>query len=152
MRTSSDEVRGTAGSLAASQSDVTRLRLGLEGTWRAIDTGRDGTFLPTLEIGMRHDGGDADTGFGIDIGAGLAWSDPVRGVEAQANARGLLTHAAGGFREHGLAGSVSWNPNRSSERGPSLTVEQTVGVEAAGGMDALLRPDGAWVPGAGERG
>ena len=127
---------------------MTRLRLGLEGTWRAIETGLDGTFLPTLEIGMRHDGGDADTGFGVDIGAGLAWSDPVRGVEAQANARGLLTHAAGGFREHGMAGSVSWNPNPSSERGPSLTVEQTVGAEAAGGKDALLRPDGAWVPGA----
>ncbi len=121
VRTSSDEVRGRAGSLAASQADVTRLRLGLEGTWRAIETGGDGTFLPTLEIGMRHDGGDADTGFGVDIGAGLAWSDPVRGVEAQASARGLLTHAAGGFREHGLAGAG------------------LVGPGAAGG---------AWVPGA----
>ena len=34
-------------------------------------------FLP-----QHHDGGDAETGFGVDIGAGLAWTDPASGVQA----------------------------------------------------------------------
>ena len=47
------------------------LRLGLEGAWRGIGTAGGGTFVPVLEVGLRHDGGDAETGFGIDVGGGL---------------------------------------------------------------------------------
>ena len=68
-------------SLAASQADVTRLRLGLEGTWRGLATQGGGSFVPSLEVGVRHDGGDAETGFGVDIGAGLAWRDSSLGIE-----------------------------------------------------------------------
>ena len=79
VRTTSDAVRGSAGSLAASEAEVTRVRLGLEGTWHGIEAG-GGAFVPSFEIGVRHDGGDAETGFGVDIGAGLAWTDPERGL------------------------------------------------------------------------
>ena len=79
MRTSSEKTAG----LEAADADVTLLRLGLEGTWRGI------------EVGMRHDGGDAETGFGLDLGGGLAWSDPASGIAAEVSARGLLTHEAG---------------------------------------------------------
>ena len=51
VRTTSDEVRGGRGSLAASEAGVTRLRLGLEGTWRGLGTAGGGTFVPTLEVG-----------------------------------------------------------------------------------------------------
>ena len=92
---------------------------------------------------MRHDGGDAETGFGADVGAGLAWRDPARGIEAELRARGLLTHEDGGFRERGFSGSLAWDPDPDSERGPKLTLIQTVGASATSGMDALLRPDTA---------
>ena len=138
VRTTSDAVRGSGGSLAASEADVTRLRLGLEGTWRGL-----GTLLPTLEVGARHDGGDAETGFGADIGARLLWADPALGVRAALAARGLLTHEDGTLSERGLAGSLAWDPSPNSERGPKLTLRQAVGAEATGGMDALLRPDTA---------
>ncbi|MCY3755286.1 MAG: hypothetical protein OXG99_14520, partial [Alphaproteobacteria bacterium] len=138
VRTTSDAVRGSGGSLAASEADVTRLRLGLEGTWRGL-----GTLLPTLEVGARHDGGDAETGFGADIGARLLWADPALGVRAALAARGLLTHEDGTLSERGFAGSLAWDPSPNSERGPKLTLRQAVGAEATGGMDALLRPDTA---------
>ena len=141
VRTSSGEVRGSAGSLGASQADVTRLRLGLEGTWHGLGTGGGGTFVPTLEVGVRHDGGDAETGFGADIGAGLAWTDPSLGVQAELRARGLLTHEADGFSERGFAGSLAWDPAPGTDRGPSLTLTQTLGASATGGLDALLAPD-----------
>ena len=64
----------------------------------------------SLEVGMRHDGGDAETGFGVDIGAGLAWTDPASGMKAKVDARGLLTHEANGFRERGIAGSLARDP------------------------------------------
>ena len=104
--------------------------------------------MPSFEIGVRHGGGDAETGFGADIGAGLAWSDPARGVSAELRARGLLTHEDGTFSERGFSGAFAWDPAPDSDRGVSLTIRQTVGANAAGGMEALLRPETARVFGA----
>ena len=87
---------------------------------------------------MRHDGGDAETGFGIDFGGGIAWSDPKSGLGAELRGRGLLTHDARGFRERGFSGSLAWDPTPSSQSGPKLTLTQTVGASASGGADALL--------------
>ena len=36
-----------------------------------------------MKIRIRHDGGDAETGFGADIGARIAWSDAERGLSAE---------------------------------------------------------------------
>ena len=138
VQTTSDEVRGSGGSLAAAEADVTRLRIGLEGSWTGF-----GSIAPSFEIGLRQDGGDAETGFGADIGAGLAWTDPERGIAAEVRARGLLTHEDSGFRERGFSGSFAWDPDPASDLGPSLTLRQTVGAQASGGVDALLRPDSA---------
>ena len=52
--------------------------------------------------------------------------------------RGLLTHESAGFRQRGIAGSLGWDPRPDSSRGPSLTLRQTMGLSAAGGVDALL--------------
>ena len=87
---------------------------------------------------MRHDGGDAETGFGLDLGGGLAWSDPETGVRAEVNGRGLLTHESAGFRERGIAGTLGWDPRPDTDLGPSLTLSQTLGASARGGADALL--------------
>ena len=138
VQTSSEATGGgTGGNLAAAEADVTRLRLGLEGTWRGLEIGT-GTLVPRLEVGVRHDGGDAETGFGLDLGGGLAWSDPGTGIRAEVSGRGLLTHESAGFRQRGIAGRVGWDPTPGSDRGPSLTLSQTMGVSARGGADALL--------------
>ena len=145
MRTTSEAVRGSDGNLEASEADVTRLRLGLEGTWRGLGTEGGGTLVPVLEVGARHDGGDAETGFGADIGGRLVWSDPSLGMQAELAARGLLTHEDGSLSEQGFAASLAWDPSPDTDRGPRLTLRQAVGAEATGGMDALLRPDTARV-------
>ena len=138
VRTSSEATGGgVGGNLAAAEADVTRLRLGLEGTWRGLEIGT-GTLVPRLELGVRHDGGDAETGFGLDLGGGLAWLDPGTGIRAEVSGRGLLTHESAGFRQRGIAGRLGWDPTPGSNRGPSLTLSQTMGVSAQGGADALL--------------
>ena len=144
VRTTSEAGSG----LVSSEAEVTRLRVGLEGTWGGMRLG-GGSLVPGFEIGVRHDGGDAESGFGADVGGGFAWRDPVRGIEAELRARGLLTHEDGGFRERGFSGSLAWDPDPDSERGPSFTLVQTVGTYATGGMEALLRPETAMAFGAG---
>ena len=66
-RTSSGKTRD----LAASDSGATRFRLGLEGSYR-MALGGGGSLAPKLEVGARRDGGDAETGFGVDLGGGVA--------------------------------------------------------------------------------
>ena len=144
VRTRSEAVRaeasGPGSNLAAATADATRLRLGLEGTWRGLKLG-SGELVPRLEVGVRHDGGDAETGFGLDLGGGLAWSDPKRGIRAEVRARGLLTHESRGFRDRGVSGALTWEPGAGTGtpgRGPKLTLSQTLGGAASGGADALL--------------
>ncbi len=122
---------------AAAKADVTRLRLALEGS-RPFRLEGGATLTPGFEIGARHDGGDAETGFGVDIGGGLSWVHPASGISAEVSGRGLLTHDSRSFRNFGISGSFAWDPDPASNRGPSLSLRQTAGGAAAGGMDALL--------------
>ena len=89
VRTTSQQVTG----LDSAQATVTRLRLGLEAhrpfTLGHPEAGSGATLTPSLEVGLRHDGGDAETGFGIDIGGGIVLSHPDRGLEAELRGRGL---------------------------------------------------------------
>ena len=133
VRTTMADVPG----LSAAEAEVTRLWLGVEGSW-SVRLAGGGTLMPVLEIGVRHDGGDAETGFGADIGFGITCWDPQRGLSADVRTRGLLSHEAGGFRERGVSGTLAFDPTPSSARGPRLALTQTVGVSSVGGMEALL--------------
>ena len=141
VRTRSAAVRGNSGNLAAAKAEVTRLRLGLEGS-RPFRLADGSVLTPSAGIGVRRDGGDAETGFGADIVAGLAWADPKRGLGAELRGRGLLTHESKGFRQRGLAGSFSWNPV-TGDRGPRLSLTQTLGVPGARRRRGSARAHGA---------
>ena len=135
-RTSSDKTH----ELAASDSDVTRLRLGLEGGYR-IATEGGGHLTPKLEIGARHDGGDAETGFGVELGGGLAWVDPALGLSLDVSGRTLIAHGNDDLKDRGFAASLAFDPDPATKRGPSLTLAQDWGGQAKGGLDALFRAD-----------
>ncbi len=144
LNISSDAARGDDANslLAAADADVTRFRLGLEATGRGLGTGGGGALKPKLEVGLRHDGGDAESGLGIEAGVGIAWTAPASGITVDLNARGLLAHEDGGFRERGLSGSFAWDPATGSDRGPSLALTQTLEKSATYDVDALFG-DGA---------
>ena len=67
----------------------------------------DRTLEPTLEMGLRHDGGDAETGVGVELAGGLRHADPVRGISTDFNVRGLVAHEDSGYAEWGASGSVT---------------------------------------------
>ena len=89
-------------------------------------------------VGGRHDGGDAETGLGVDIGGGVALAMPARGLTLSLDGRGLLSHAESGFRDRGFSGQIAWDPKPVSDRGLSLSLRQTVGGSATGGAQALF--------------
>ena len=138
VQTASGQGRGAdGGNLEAARATVTRLRLGVEAS-RPILFESGATLTPSLEVGVRHDGGDAETGFGLDLGIGLALSDPERGLQAEMRGRGLLAHESEGFRDLGFSGSFAWEGKPGSDLGAKLGLTQTVGGSSSGGADALL--------------
>ncbi|MCY3955129.1 MAG: hypothetical protein OXF47_03935, partial [Nitrospira sp.] len=88
--------------------------------------------------GARHDGGDAETGFGVELGGGLAWSVPALGLALDLEGRTLLTHAADDFEDQGFAASLVFDPAPATQRGPSVSLRQDWGGQATGGLDALF--------------
>ena len=131
-RMRSDAVSGAngAGSLAASEAQTSRLRFMLEGSHRiALEGGQ--TLTPTLEVGLRRDGGDAETGTGIEIGGGLRLSDPARGLTVTAKTRGLLAHEDTAYREWGASGSVKLDPGAGG-RGLALSLTPAWGADSGG--------------------
>ena len=131
LRTSSEATPG----LAAAEADVSRLRLAVEGSY-ALSLGGS-RLTPTAELGVRHDGGHAETGFGLDLSGGLSWSAPALGLAAQVSGHGLLAHEAAGFHDWGVAGSLSYDPNPASELGLSLSLSPAWGGSAASAAAAL---------------
>ena len=134
-RTSSDAATG----LVATSSATTRLRLGVTADWqRTLASGA--TLGPRLEAGLRHDGGDAETGFGLEIGGGIGFSDPASGLSVTVDARTLALHEDGEFARWGLSLGLSWDPPPETRRGWSLAARHSLGGASSGGVDALLGP------------
>ena len=117
----------------ALETMTSRLRLLLEGGRPVeLDSGR---MSPSLEVGVRHDGGDAETGLGLEVGGSLGYTHSQRGLALQATARRLLVHQANGYEEWGVGGSVNLDPGALG-RGASLRMRSSWGASASG-MDRL---------------
>ena len=104
--------------LVATEGDVTRLRLIVEGE-RSFEVASGATFTPSAQFGVRHDGGDAETGTGVEVGAGLRYT--VGAVTIEAQARALVAHEASGYEEWGMSGAVRVTPGASG-RGLTLSI------------------------------
>ncbi len=126
--------------LAASSATVTRLRAGLEAGWQ-IPLEHGSWLAPRLEIGARHDGGDAETGLGVELGGGLVWTDPGRGLSLDLSARTLIVHDDDDIKDRGFAAAFSFDPQPDSARGLSVSLRQDAGSQPEGGLNALFTPE-----------
>ncbi len=91
------------GDLVAMQSASTRLRLSLEADYRRQTAG-GGVLAPTLELGLRYDGGDGNPGAAAEIGAGLRYRSRA-GHTADGKFR--VVARPGAYREWGIQGTVT---------------------------------------------
>ena len=142
VRTTSDAARGGDGALAASKAEVTRLRLAVEGSRRFPLM--MGALTPALELGLRHDGGDAETGFGVEAGASLTYEGA--GFSVEGAVRALVAHRDEGYREWGASAALRVDPGAAGQ-GLSVTLAPSLGA-APRGADRLWSAAGARGPGA----
>ena len=123
-----------AANSAETEADASRVRLVLEGG-RRFDFSDAASLRPSVELGVRYDGGDAETGAGLELGGGLAFSDSASGLSVEVKARMLLEHDDSDYEEWGASASVRYAP-RSDGRGLSLRAGSSWGA-AAGGVERL---------------
>lgn len=120
-----DDGSGAADGLAA---DVNRFRVGLEGSYRT-ETGQGGLLEPFGQISLRSDGGDGDTGTGIEIAGGVRMTSSAFTIEARG--RTLAMHSADEYSESGFSLLATLNPSASAT-GVSVSIAPRWGADAQG--------------------
>ena len=132
VRTESDRVTGTEfGNLAGARGESSRVRAMLDGS-RTFSFASGAALTPSLELGVRHDAGDAETGTGLEVGAGLGWADPSRDLDMALRVHGLAVHDAEGYDEWGVTGQLRLVPGGNAGRGLSMSLTPSYGVDPAG--------------------
>ena len=134
-----------SGTLASMSLSASRQRLMFEGEHvQKLDTGA--TFTPSLELGVRNDGGDGETGTSIEAGGALRYADEASGLTVEGRVRTLLSHG-GDYEETGVSGLVRIAPGGSG-KGLALVVQPTWGQTGSGvnqlwenGVTAGVSPD-----------
>ena len=129
-RTTSDKVA----EMESAEADAHRLRLVLEGS-RGFTWAEGRRLTPTMEVGLRHDWGDAETGFGLELGGRVQYADPALGLTIDAAVRGLLAHEDSDYQEWGASGTVRIDPGATGQ-GLALTLAPAWGATASG-VDGL---------------
>ena len=126
VRTSSE---GTS-RMAETEADVSRLRLVLEGS-RPLAFASGSSLTPSVEVGVRRDGGDAERGVGFEVGGAMRYVNPSLGLTVEITARRLMAHERSGYSEWGAGGSLEFAPG-GAERGFSAKLGSSVGTTASG--------------------
>ena len=118
---------GTA--FEAATMNMRRLRLGTEVSREQVYA--SGVSLtPWGELGLRHDGGDGETGAGLELGGGLRYLDREAGLTVEGHGRWLTVHG-GTLREWGFGALVRFAPGTGG-RGPSVSLMPSWGESASG--------------------
>ena len=121
-------VKDNGGRIEGLRVKTNRLRATLEGS-HALAFGSGSSLIPSLEFGIRRDGGDGETGVGGELGGGIVYASSF-GLAVEARGRTLLFHQ-GDTKEWGLGGSVSFDPGGDG-RGLSMSVLPTYGNSSSG--------------------
>ena len=133
--TSVDVEENMQAGFAAQDVGSTRLRVLVSGQQqRQLANG--GGLSPSVEAGIRYDGGDGATGGGIEIGGGLRYANPGGNLSIAGNVRTLL---AGDYDESGMGFLLQLSP--PAGRGLSFSLRPVWGK--TGSAAERLWDDGA---------
>ena len=131
----SDEVEGWG----EIEGEARRIRAGIEGSLMQRKA-QGARFSQKVDAGIRHDSGDAEEGWGLDVGAGLAYGDSETGLDLSLKGRVLVYHREEAARDWGLSAGVEWDGNPGTSRGFSVRIhnESGMGGESDGSMKTLF--------------
>ena len=117
----------------AVTANIQRLRLAVEVQDVTVQ-GAGEQFTRSAALGIRHDGGDGDTGLGAELDGELGWSVPATGVTLRATGHVLLAHQSD-LKEWGVGGLIRYDvPGFSEGRGLSLRLQPSYGAESDSGQ------------------
>ena len=140
VRTESEGVAASRfGNLAAARGESSRVRAVLDGS-RTFALSGGAALTPSVELGLRHDGGDAETGTGVEFGTGLGYADPSRGLDMALKVHGLAVHDEDGYDEWGVSGQLRLVPGHAG-RGLSASFTPSYGVDPGGTERLWALPD-----------
>ena len=105
-----------------------RLRGAVEGA-RAFALAGGAALTPSVELGIRFDGGDGETGAGVELGGGLDYAHPASSLSADLTGRVLLAHE-GATDDWSVGGALRLEP--ASGRGLSLRLAPSYGDTGSG--------------------
>ena len=123
------KVTGNGPLLQAQTIDTQRLRLALAGSYQGT-LASGAQLAPSLEVGLRHDGGDGATGTGLELSGGLRYMDPALGLTVEAGGRVLAAYEAA-YQEWGASGLIRLGPGVDGQ-GLSLSLAPSYGQTASG--------------------
>ena len=112
-----------------------------------FEAGNRATFTPSAEVGLRHDGGDAETGSGLEVGGGLRYIAGPLTIEGQV--RMLVAHEESGYEEWGASGAIRVTPSASG-RGLTLRLRPEWGRTSSGSQQLWWARDASELEGSGE--
>ena len=122
-------VAGDGDTLGAVGLDMRRVRLSTEASYQHLFS-LGSTLTPWGELGLRHDGGDGETGAGLEVRAGLRYRYLPQGLTIEGYGRRLVVHE-GAVRESGFGAVLRVDPGESG-LGPSMSVTPAWGATASG--------------------
>ena len=113
-------------SLSNLEAGIHRMRLGLEGSG-TIEMDNGMRVSPFAQVAGRYDGGDGQTGGGIEVAGGLKIARGRTGVEARG--RLLASHSGDEVKEHGISLAAYVKPLGASGQGFSMAVVPRIGAD-----------------------
>jgi len=120
---------GGAGTIENMELQVGRQRLMVEGAHvRKLNSGA--TVTSSLEVGVRNDTGDGETGAGAEMGGALRYEDGASRLTVEGRVRTLLSHS-GDSEETGVSALVRIAPGAAGH-GLAVAVEPSWGRTASG--------------------
>ena len=116
--------------LRSVRGDTRRTRLMLEGS-RTLQVSPESLLTPSVEVGVRLDGGDAETGAGMELAGSVSYLHQPTGLSVKARGHWLAAHQAQDFQERGFGVTVRLDPGADGT-GLSLQVSPAWGAQSSG--------------------
>ena len=118
-----------AAALPATTVDMQRIRVSTEVSHRR-ELASGASLTPWAELGARHDGGDGETGAGLEVGGGARYRSSGSAWTVEGYGRRLVAHE-GSLREWGLGAVIRFSP-QASGRGPVASLQPSWGDTVSG--------------------
>ena len=133
------ETDGGTQAIAGLTVDVRRIRLGVEGSY-TLEVEDGVTLTSFMEMSGRHDGGDGEDMYGLELSPGLYLSNPESRIGLEVRGRVLALNSADNYKEHGVSATVSVLP-RTDGLGLSLSLSPTWGSAGSASAGEFQRDD-----------